>query len=113
MAEKTKIEEKIAKLIRDGEEILDREEKNGRYGGWAPGCLSTDQIKAIYKSWRKEFDEVVEELKVHGIVITPELSAETEQKILFFVKEQGYYRIKEYWQQHIEELKKALKELSK
>lgn len=109
MEEETKIEEKIAKLIREGKEIMDREAKMGMFDSWAPGCLSTDQIKAIYKSWRKEFDEVVEELKVHGIVITPELSAETEQKILFFAKEQGYYRIKEYWQQHIEELKKALK----
>ena len=108
MAEEVKIEEKVAKLIREGKEILDREEKNGRYGGWAPGCLSTDQIKAIYKSWRKEFDEVVEELKANGIVIAPELSAETEQKILFFAKEQGYYKIKEYWQQHIDELTKAL-----
>jgi len=103
-----RVEDRVEELIREGKEILDREAKMGTFGSWTPKCLSTEQMTAIYKPWRKEFDAVVEALKIKGIVITPELTAESENKILFYAKEKGYYKIKEYWQQHIDELTKAL-----
>ena len=106
MAEEMK--NNIDHLIQKGEEILDAEEANCIYGGRTICSTPVDHLNALYKSWRKEFDGVVEELKVNGIVITPEFSAESEQKILFFAKEQGYHKIKEYWQQHIKELKGIL-----
>lgn len=99
----------IDQLIQKGEEILKAEEANCIYGGRTICSTPAEHLNALYRSWRKEFDEVAEVLKTNGIVITPEFSAELEQKILFFAKEQGYYKIKEYWQQHIEELKKIHK----
>ena len=96
---------KVEELIKRGQVVLDDEQKKCLYDGRTTDTMSTDQIRAIYKSWRKEYDELIAELEENGVANLPKDSAKTELSIISWAREDGYYKVKHYWQQHIEELK--------
>lgn len=102
------IKDRIEELIQKGESILNAEELNCIYGGRTICSMSADQLNALYKSWRKEFDVLIGEITADGKVNFVNNSAATEQSLLLWEREDGYYKIKEYWQQHIKELRGLL-----
>ena len=106
------LKDRIEELIQKGESILNAEETNCIYGGRTICSMSTEQLNALYKSWRKEFDALVEEITADGSVKFVSNAAETEQTLLLWEREDGYYKIKEYWQLHIKELKGLLVSLN-
>lgn len=102
------IKDKIVELIQNGESVLNAEEANCIYGGRTICSMSSAQLNALYKSWRKEFDVLIGEITADGIVNFVTNSAATEQTLLLWEREEGYYKIKEYWQLHIKELRSLL-----
>ena len=93
MAEDKKKE--IIKLIAEGKEALEVEEKASLWG-WQP--FPDNRIKALnkkYKEWLERFVEVTD-----GSID----SYAIEQQIIITAREDGYYKIIQYWQQHINEL---------
>lgn len=87
--------EEILKLINDGKEALEIEEKASQWG-WQPfPNYRKDALNKKYKEWIARFIELTDSTESYDV----------EQQIITIAREDGYYKIIQYWQQHIEELK--------